>query len=88
MLFLCYLCAFAEAKAVVVGPTDIYVKMGSEVILTCIVSQGPHELGTIYWYRGKYKHLNLISAHVRLIHFSPEKKNTFKKKERSLNKRN
>lgn len=44
----------AEAKAVVVGPTDIYVKMGSEVILTCIVSQGPHELGTIYWYRGKH----------------------------------
>ncbi|XP_031623671.1 uncharacterized protein LOC116340999 [Contarinia nasturtii] len=40
-----------EAKAVVVGPTDIYVKMGSEVVLTCIVSQGPHELGTIYWYR-------------------------------------
>lgn len=44
----------AEAKAVVVGPTDIYVKMGSEVMLTCIVSQGPHELGTIYWYRGKH----------------------------------
>lgn len=46
---------FTEAKAVVVGPPDIYVKMGSEVILTCIVSQGPHELGTIYWYRGKKK---------------------------------
>lgn len=43
----------AEAKAIVVGPTDIYVKMGSEVLLTCIVSQGPHELGSIFWYRGK-----------------------------------
>lgn len=45
--------SITEAKAVVIGPTDIYVKMGSEVVLTCIVSQGPHELGTIYWYRGK-----------------------------------
>lgn len=36
-----------------VGPMDIYVKMGSEVLLTCIVSQGPHELGSIFWYRGK-----------------------------------
>lgn len=35
------------------GPSDIYVKVGSQVILTCIVSQGPHELGTIFWYRGK-----------------------------------
>lgn len=57
---ICYLfrfvwfCTFSEAKAVVVGPTDIFVKTGSEVVLTCIVSQGPHELGTIYWYRGNY----------------------------------
>ncbi|KFB46215.1 AGAP007759-PA-like protein [Anopheles sinensis] len=41
-----------EAKAVILGPTDLYVKMGSIVTLTCIISQGPHDLGTIYWYRG------------------------------------
>lgn len=29
------------------------MKQGSEVILTCIVTQGPHELGTIFWLRGK-----------------------------------
>ena len=34
------------------GPTDLYVKMGSVVTLTCVVSQGPHDLGTIFWYRG------------------------------------
>ena len=42
----------AEAKASIPGPSDIYVKMGSEVTITCIVSQGPHELGTIFWHRG------------------------------------
>uniref|UniRef100_A0A182X1E9 Ig-like domain-containing protein n=1 Tax=Anopheles quadriannulatus TaxID=34691 RepID=A0A182X1E9_ANOQN len=41
-----------EAKAIILGPTDLYVKMGSVVTLTCIISQGPHDLGTIYWYRG------------------------------------
>lgn len=42
-----------EAKALILGPTDIYVKIGSAVTLTCIITQGPHDLGTIYWYRGK-----------------------------------
>ncbi|XP_058446688.1 zwei Ig domain protein zig-8-like [Malaya genurostris] len=41
-----------EAKALILGPTDIYVKIGSAVTLTCIITQGPHDLGTIYWYRG------------------------------------
>lgn len=58
----CLLLHFPEAKAVVVGPTDIYVKTGSEVILTCIVSQGPHELGTIYWYRGKCTYIIFIET--------------------------
>lgn len=44
---------FIEAKAIIPGPSDIYVKQGSEVVLTCIVSQGPHELGQIIWLRGK-----------------------------------
>lgn len=44
---------FIEAKAVIPGPSDIYVKQGSEVVLTCVVSQGPHELGQIFWLRGK-----------------------------------
>ncbi|XP_038113037.1 zwei Ig domain protein zig-8 [Culex quinquefasciatus] len=41
-----------EAKALILGPTDIYVKIGSAVTLTCIITQGPHDLGTIFWYRG------------------------------------
>lgn len=45
---------FSEAKAVILGPTDLYVKMGSIVTLACVISQGPHDLGTIYWHRGKY----------------------------------
>lgn len=43
-----------EAKAEIHGPRDLYVKMGSLVTLSCKVSQGPHELGTIHWYRGEH----------------------------------
>jgi hypothetical protein len=43
-----------EAKASIVGPSDLYVKTGSMVKLVCSVSQGPHDLGTIYWHRGNF----------------------------------
>lgn len=42
-----------EAKAIILGQSDLYVKMGSKVILTCVISQGPHDLSTISWYRGE-----------------------------------
>ncbi|KAL0810871.1 hypothetical protein ABMA28_010175 [Loxostege sticticalis] len=41
-----------EAKAHILGPVDLYVKTGSSLSLTCILSQGPHDLGTIFWYKG------------------------------------
>ncbi|CAH0714960.1 unnamed protein product, partial [Brenthis ino] len=41
-----------EAKAKILGPADLYVKTGSLLSLTCILSQGPHDLGTIFWYKG------------------------------------
>ncbi|XP_063223201.1 zwei Ig domain protein zig-8 [Bacillus rossius redtenbacheri] len=41
-----------EAKARVLGPADLYVKTGSQVSLRCEISQGPHDLGTVFWYRG------------------------------------
>ncbi|XP_011298565.1 hemicentin-2 [Fopius arisanus] len=40
-----------EAKARIEGPSDKYVKTGSELTLTCVMSQGPHDLGTVAWYR-------------------------------------
>ncbi|KAJ9586108.1 hypothetical protein L9F63_020245, partial [Diploptera punctata] len=39
------------AKARIMGPADLYVKTGSSVSLTCVISQGPHDLGTVFWYR-------------------------------------
>lgn len=42
-----------EAKANILGPVDLYVKTGSLLTLTCILSQGPHDLGTIFWYKGE-----------------------------------
>ncbi|XP_071636241.1 uncharacterized protein Dpr1 isoform X1 [Temnothorax longispinosus] len=41
-----------EARARIIGTGDIYVKTGSLLTLTCLMSQGPHDLGTVAWYRG------------------------------------
>ncbi|KAG8232990.1 hypothetical protein J437_LFUL013677, partial [Ladona fulva] len=41
-----------EAKARIMGPSDLYVKTGSTIVLSCEVAQGPHDLGTLFWYRG------------------------------------
>lgn len=46
--------SFTEAKAKILGPADLYVKTGSLLSLTCILSQGPHDLGTMFWYKGKF----------------------------------
>ncbi|KAI8043756.1 hypothetical protein M5D96_005094 [Drosophila gunungcola] len=46
-----------DAKAIIAGPTDLYVKVGSSVTLTCLVKQpttSAQDIGPIYWYRGPY----------------------------------
>ncbi|XP_048512582.1 zwei Ig domain protein zig-8 isoform X2 [Athalia rosae] len=43
-----------EARARIFGPADIYVKTGSVLTLTCLMSQGPHDLGTVAWYHGSH----------------------------------
>lgn len=64
-------CAFSlptEAKAHVLGPADLYVKTGSSLMLTCVLSQGPHDLGTIFWYKGKlpeHYHISRRTSTVR-----------------------
>ncbi|XP_053593130.1 zwei Ig domain protein zig-8 isoform X2 [Microplitis demolitor] len=40
-----------EPRAKIMGPSDIYVKTGSVLTLTCLMSQGPHDLGTVAWFR-------------------------------------
>lgn len=42
-----------ELKANIGGPSDVYIKTGSDINLQCKISQGPHELGNIFWYKGK-----------------------------------
>uniref|UniRef100_A0AAG5D510 Ig-like domain-containing protein n=1 Tax=Anopheles atroparvus TaxID=41427 RepID=A0AAG5D510_ANOAO len=41
-----------ELRARILGPSDIFVKSGSEITMTCVIQQGPHELGTVFWYKG------------------------------------
>lgn len=43
---------FSEAKARILGPGDLHVKAGSSVTLICVINQGPHDLGTVFWYLG------------------------------------
>uniref|UniRef100_A0A1A9ZNM7 Ig-like domain-containing protein n=1 Tax=Glossina pallidipes TaxID=7398 RepID=A0A1A9ZNM7_GLOPL len=50
-----FLLLWVELKANIMGPTDLYVKSGSDINLTCKILQGPHELGNIFWYKGKKK---------------------------------
>lgn len=45
------LLSVAEARARILGQADIYVKTGSLLTLTCVMSQGPHDLGTVAWYQ-------------------------------------
>ncbi|XP_030767533.1 zwei Ig domain protein zig-8-like [Sitophilus oryzae] len=40
-----------ESKAKILGSTDLHVKVGSSVTLTCSVNKGPHDLGSIFWYK-------------------------------------
>lgn len=50
-LFQCCVNSVLEAKARILGPSDIHVKAGSSVTLTCVINQGPHDLGTVFWYK-------------------------------------
>ncbi|XP_049317336.1 hemicentin-1 [Bactrocera dorsalis] len=45
-----------DAKAMIVGPSDLYVKVGSAITLTCHVKQpsSASDIGPIYWYRANY----------------------------------
>ncbi|XP_052896508.1 zwei Ig domain protein zig-8-like isoform X1 [Anopheles moucheti] len=49
---LSYLLNVIELRARILGPADIFVKSDSEITMTCVIQQGPHELGTIFWYKG------------------------------------
>ena len=59
--------AIVELKARILGPSDLYVKSGSEITLICKLQQGPHDLGTIYWYKGKSMIYKLL-RHCKVPH--------------------
>lgn len=43
-----------ELKAQILGPADLYVKSDSDVHLVCKLPRGPHDLGSIFWYKGSF----------------------------------
>ncbi|KAL1502232.1 hypothetical protein ABEB36_007405 [Hypothenemus hampei] len=40
-----------EAKAKILGSVDLHVREGSSVTFICKVTQGPHDLNTVFWYK-------------------------------------
>uniref|UniRef100_A0A182P5I2 Ig-like domain-containing protein n=1 Tax=Anopheles epiroticus TaxID=199890 RepID=A0A182P5I2_9DIPT len=48
---LSYVLNVIELHARILGPSDIFIKSGSEITMVCIIQQGPHELGTVFWYK-------------------------------------
>lgn len=42
---------FAVSKAEILGNSEIFVKSGSDINLTCLVVQSPEPPSFIYWYR-------------------------------------
>ncbi|XP_061503083.1 zwei Ig domain protein zig-8 isoform X1 [Anopheles gambiae] len=49
---LSYVLNVIELRARILGPSDIFIKSGSEITMVCVIQQGPHELGTVFWYKG------------------------------------
>nr|XP_023013092.1 uncharacterized protein LOC111503101 [Leptinotarsa decemlineata] len=43
-----------KQKARILGPVDVYIQAGSSISLTCLMSQGPHDLGTVLWYKDDF----------------------------------
>ncbi|XP_058801640.1 zwei Ig domain protein zig-8-like [Phymastichus coffea] len=51
-MYLNYTLNVVEPRARILGASEVFVKTGSSLTLTCVISQGPHNLGTVEWYRG------------------------------------
>lgn len=45
--------AFAVSKAKIIGNTEMYIRSGSDINLTCVVLETPDPPSFIYWYRDR-----------------------------------
>ncbi|XP_034246635.1 zwei Ig domain protein zig-8-like isoform X2 [Thrips palmi] len=61
-----------EWKAQILGSSDLHVKTGSSVTLTCVLSQGPHDLGTVQWFRNDVLLSNMLAGDVHPNALDPE----------------
>lgn len=44
---------FAVSKAKIIGNTEMYIRSGSDINLTCVVLETPDPPSFIYWYRDR-----------------------------------
>ncbi|XP_052129254.1 uncharacterized protein LOC127750797 [Frankliniella occidentalis] len=62
----------SEWRAQILGSSDLHVKTGSSITLTCVLSQGPHDLGTVQWFRNDQLLSNQVAADVHPNALDPE----------------
>ncbi|KFB50324.1 AGAP005068-PA-like protein [Anopheles sinensis] len=60
-LSLSYVLNVIELRARILGPSDIFIKSGSEITIVCVIQRGPHELGLVFWYKGS----SLLEPHTQ-----------------------
>lgn len=66
----------AELRAILLGPSDLYVKLGSDINLVCKISKGPHDLGTVFWYKGNASSPYITVAYTNVYHESATARTT------------
>ena len=52
ILFFYLIVSFSVSKAKILGNSELFVKSGSDINLTCIALQSPQPPSFIYWYKG------------------------------------
>ncbi|XP_058121512.1 zwei Ig domain protein zig-8-like [Anopheles ziemanni] len=60
-LSLSYVLNVIELRARILGPSDIFIKSGSEITIVCVIQRVPHELGLVFWYKGS----SLLESHTQ-----------------------
>lgn len=48
-----YFFSFSVSKAKIIGNTEMYIRSGSDINLTCVVLETPDPPSFIYWYRDR-----------------------------------
>lgn len=52
IVYFLFLSSISVSRAKIIGNTELFIKSGSDIRLTCVASQTPEPPSYIYWYKG------------------------------------